>query len=136
MPALQRAQRICLRCDDPKRMKETDSMAFNEVRRGEIYEIQGCTPFGQPAGERFPVLIIQNDTGEIPCETITALQLCGKVVPPFSQGWRVRDRQIHRHHKRQLQKYVGRLSKAAYTPIIEQAEQANGITVPEVLNAP
>ena len=111
-------------------------MTFQEIRRGEIYEINGCSSFGQPTGERFPVLIIQNDTGEIPCETITALRLWGKVTPPFSQGWRVRDKQIHRYHKKQLCRYVGRLSREAYQPMIRQVEQTQGVRIPETIDAP
>ena len=111
-------------------------MKISEYRRGEVYEINGCTAYGQPTGDRFPVLIIQNDAGEIPCQTITALRLRERACPSFCQSWRVRDQRIHRFHKKQIRRRIGRLSDTEYETMIHQAERYNGIHIPEVLEAP
>ena len=109
-------------------------MAIRDYHRGDVFTVQANPTWGFPDGESFPIMIIQNDVGEIPCDTVTAVRL--KLFRNVSnRGWILHDKKIRRIDKRQLMSYMGNLPVAKSEKLISQAESRYGIHIPFVLEA-
>ena len=80
-------------------------------------------------------MIIQNDAGEIPCDTVTAVRLKPS-RNAHKKGWLLHDRKIRRFDKRQLMSYMGNLPATKSEKLISQVESQYGFHVPFVLDTP
>ncbi len=110
-------------------------MKMRDYRRGDVFTVKINPRWDHPDGEVFQIMIIQNDSGEIPCDTVTALRL--KTSRDRRRvGWVLHDEKIHRYDKRQLHGYMGRLPQARANALISRAEKHYGLVVPSVLEAP
>ena len=110
-------------------------MAARDYHRGDVFTVQANPSWEYPDGQTFPIMIIQNDAGEIPCDTVTAVRL----KPSNNihrKDWTLRDRSIHRFDKRQLMRFIGNLPPAKTEKLIAQAEARYGLRIPMVLDAP
>ena len=110
-------------------------MRTRDYRRGDVFTVKTNPAWGYPDGEIFQIMIIQNDAGEIPCETVTAIRL--KNSNNWKQpGWVLHDDEIHRYDKRQLRGYMGCLPAEKANATITRVERHYGFHVPPVLDAP
>ena len=50
-------------------------MKSRDYHRSDILTVQVNPAWEFPDGETFPIMIIQNDAGEIPCDAVTAVRL-------------------------------------------------------------
>ena len=110
-------------------------MAARDYHRGDVFTVQANPSWGFPDGETFPIMIIQNDAGEIPCDTVTAIRLKPS-RNVRSRGWILHDKKIRRIDKRQLMSYMGKLPPAKLEALILQAEKPYGFHIPSILDAP
>ena len=110
-------------------------MATRDYHRGDVFTVQTNPTWGFPDGETFPIMIIQNDAGEVPCETVTAIRL-KQSKNERKQGWILHDKRIHRIDKRQLMSYMGNLPATKAEKLISQVESQYGFHVPFELDTP
>ncbi len=110
-------------------------MRTRDYRRGDVFTVKTNPAWGYPDGEVFQIMIIQNDAGEIPCDTVTALRLRSS-RNRRKPGWILHDEEIHRYDKRLLRGYMGRLPAEKASSLISRAEKRCGFQVPPVLEAP
>ena len=110
-------------------------MRTRDYRRGDVFTVKTNPAWGCPDGEVFRIMIIQNDAGEIPCDTVTAVRLKSS-MNRNKPGWRLHDEEIHRYDKRQLRGYMGRLPAEKANALITRAERHYGLQVPFILEAP
>ena len=45
-------------------------MAIRDYHRCDVITVQAIPSWEYPDGETFPIMIIQNDAGEIPCDRV------------------------------------------------------------------
>ncbi len=110
-------------------------MKTRNYHRGDVFTVKTNPAWGYPDGEVFQIMIIQNDAGEIPCDTVTALRL--KTSRNRRRpGWILHDEEIHRYDKHQLYSYMGRLPHERANALISRAEKHCGFQIPPVLEAP
>ena len=110
-------------------------MITRDYHRGDVFTVQANPSWEYPEGQTFPIMIIQNDVGEIPCNTVTAVRL--KPARNIRQkGWMLHDRKIRRFDKRQLMSFMGNLPSVKTEKLIAQAEAQYGLSIPFVLDAP
>ena len=110
-------------------------MKMRDYQRGDVFTVKTNPAWGYPDGEVFQIMIIQNDSGEIPCDTVTALRL--KTSRDRRRpGWILHDEEIRRYDKHQLHGYMGRLPAERVNTLISRAEKHYGFKVPQVLDAP
>ena len=110
-------------------------MNTSDYQRGDVFTVKTNPAWGYPDGEVFQIMIIQNDAGEIPCDTVTALRL-NTSRDRRRLGWILHDEEIHRYDKRQIHGYMGRLPQQRANALISRAEKHYGLVVPSVLEAP
>ena len=110
-------------------------MKTRNYHRGDVFTVKTNPAWGYPDGEVFQIMIIQNDAGEIPCDTVTALRL-NTSRDRRRPGWILHDEEIHRYDKRQIHGYMGRLPQERANALISRAENHYGFVVPPVLEAP
>ena len=110
-------------------------MATRDYHRSDVFTVHANPSWGFPDGETFPIMIIQNDAGEIPCDTVTAVRLKPS-RNVRSRGWILHDKKIRRFDKRQIMSYMGKLPPAKMEDLIFQAEKSYGFHIPLVLDAP
>ena len=110
-------------------------MAIRDYHRGDVFTVQANPSWEYPNGQTFQIMIIQNDAGEIPCDTVTAVRLKPS-RNVHNKGWLLHDRKIRRFDKRQLMSFMGNLPVNKSEKLISQAESRYGIHIPYVLEAP
>ena len=110
-------------------------MATRNYHRGDVFTVQANPSWEYPDGQTFPIMIIQNDAGEIPCDTVTAVRLKPS-RNAHKKGWLLHDRKIRRFDKRQLMSYMGNLPATKSEKLISQVESQYGFHVPFVLDTP
>ena len=110
-------------------------MKSRDYHRGDVFTVQANPSWGYPDGQTFPVMIIQNDAGEIPCDAVTAVRLTPS-RNVRNKGWMLHDRRIRRIDKRELKSYMGRLPAEQTEALILRAEKPYGFHIPLVLDAP
>ncbi len=110
-------------------------MAIRDYHRGDVFTVQANPSWEYSDGQTFPIMIIQNDAGEIPCDTVTAVRLKPS-RNVRNKGWLLHDKKIRRFDKRQLMSFMGNLPVDKSEKLISQAESRYGLHIPYVLEAP
>ena len=110
------------------------------LHRGDLYEIKVQQSWEFPYSQTTTVMILQNDAGEIPCDTVTVLPVrcrraCGARKGHRCSGWK-QSGSIYRADKRQLKAFLGRLSAEHACQLIEELERKLEMRIPEVIEAP
>lgn len=108
---------------------------MQDFHRGDIYEVKMPPTWEHPNGATATVVILQNDAGEIPCQTVTALKVmergrggANRLAAAKQKVWRL--------NKRPLRDYKGCLSQEQTKRLLKAVEDALGICIPEAIEAP
>jgi mRNA interferase MazF len=132
--------------------KETTNMMNDDhsYRRGDIYLANLDPFFGSEQGGTRPVLVLQNNTGNIFCPTLI-------VAPLTSRFWKKKSQpthcqlenvdglggpstvlleQIKTIDKRRVQKYIGKLHRSQMREVEDAMEISLGLRIAEDVEAP
>ena len=111
---------------------------MNDLHRGDIYEAKIPTTLNYPATGSMPVMILQNDSGEIPCDVVTVALLkrhglsCSRNHATLELASGI----PKRLPKQFLTEHLGKLSKSRMCSYLDAIESTIGVQIPEVLEAP
>ena len=111
---------------------------MNDLHRGDIYEAKISTAPNLPITETALVMILQNDAGEIPCQTVSVVKLKkrGFHLASGNPKLGLAERKVQKLDKIQLNEYVGRYSRERALAYVEAIEEHIGIGIPEIIIPP
>ena len=118
-------------------------------RRGDIY-VANLDPFqGSEQGGTRPVLVLQNNDGNIYCPTLIIAPLttawkkpylpthcCFKKVHGLAEPSMIMLEQITTIDKSRVTKYLGRMSRAQMLKVEDAIRESLGMEIPESVEAP
>lgn len=124
--------------------------ATHSYRRGEVYLADLGVGFGSEQGGTRPVLLLQNNMGNLFCPTLIVTPLTSRTGKKAAQpthyqtngdGKGIRPstvllEQIKTIDKRRIKKYMGRLSRREMDGIDKYILTSLGISIPEEMEAP
>lgn len=116
-------------------------MIIRDLHRGDIYQYRISHSCEFPFGTQGFAMVVQNDAGEIPNQTLSVLFLKRSNLrnlgeQPQDAHWHLADRNIHRLDKRQLVAFCGVLSPVRVRSIMATIEKHTGVCIPEIIEAP
>lgn len=116
-------------------------MTARDLHRGDIYQYKVDHSWEFPFGTHGFAMVVQNDAGEVPNQTLSVLflkrsNLRNLSEQPQSSQWHLADRNIHRLDKRQLVAFCGSLPPVRVRAMMETVETRIGVCIPEIMEAP
>ncbi len=134
-----------------EKIKQRDPVGSDDwvYRRGDIY-IANLNPFkGSEQGGTRPVLVLQNNDGNLYCPTLIVAPLSSKLKKPnlpthylLKKGRGlmtdsiVELEQIKTIDKCRIKRYIGRITRTQMAGVEEAIQKSLGMEIPECVEAP